>query len=322
MKIINLFILFLFEIINADVTTQYNYPIDIKSKVDIALQKKDNTEIYRYMAIKPRFSENIANNMVNQLIPKAIKTENEKSSIILYNDRGKSIQFFKSTGTYSFVDKESDGDIKTVLSGVNDSVIAIESKLFPIANEIIANIFGKDAEQFKFLNHEYEYIFKGAGSENKFLKSITYRYGKIKDGFPIVGNTNHVRVTLNATTGKLSKLAIKDFELSQQGKVKRKIKNNSLRKYLYKELGKPYFAQKPTGEIIDYAKVEIEDVIESYFAIDCNGQKLLLPHATFLIKSQLKDGKTIESRVIIPLDVEYSTNIDAEDILEIENGMK
>ena len=305
----------------ANSSAQNQIPIEIKSKARLAFKNDDKKNISLYKVSKPDFSEKKAYDIIDLLLPNASKQKIEKGNVIHFRKDQKNFKFFKSEGLYIFNDNDIESDLTDLPPKQTETINAITGNLLPEAEKMLEKLLKKEVDQFQFMNNEYEYITTGPGSENEFLKSVTFRFVRVQDELPICGSTNHIKITFDAK-GRFSRLVIKDYKLEKLEMVKRKVKNDRLEKYLRKELKQPYFAKKPNGEPIAYTNIEVVDCINAYMPIDYKMQKVLLPHAYFKIKSKVASGETMKSRVFFPFDAEFAANVDPEDIIELEEPAK
>ena len=229
----------------------------------------------------------------------------------------KDLKYFKRRGSYCFIDKEVENDISNLSLSTTDVIESLKKDLYPKVENLLDKILGNDASQFKFMNYEYDYISTGPEREKQFLKTITYRFVRVQDDLPIVGSTNHVKITLDSK-GRLARYSLTDYTIEEFRKVRRKVKNNSLEKYLKKELRKTYYTKKPDGKDFEFDENEVIDCITSYLPVKCLKNQLLLPHAFIKINCLKESGKERKLTVYLPLDAEFAEDIEPEDVIELE----
>ena len=230
---------------------------------------------------------------------------------IQYNNNAKSQQLWigSDDGAVTYLDNQ--------IETLTDEDVANQASLRRIADGYIAELEGNYGANYQFVNCEFGYYADREKSIDKKLSSFAFRYVRLLDGRLVLGNTDYCIVSLGKN-GTIGYVKIVNPELTKERNVKQEIAMNKMQKYLDRHLNSNKYKRGVDGCDTLINSVSVQQSTPSFFAIKVGNENYLIPHLSFITEAEIADGTKAIREVHIPVDAEFSSNVDGEDIVQLE----
>lgn len=289
-----------------------------KVKEKVMNTSKVGDDLYVYKVTRKAFNKARIEQKVESMRLKGFEptSEDETDEHILFRNEelGQHLYYDKNKNATRYRNKQIE------YLGLSKDDSKAEKKLDKLAAKHLHDILKEEKTKYKLMNKEYEfYAFRGDAVER--VGTITYRFVRVLDKRPVLGNTSHVRITLGKD-GKVRLFQINNPRIEKWKPLNKKVKSSSLEKCLKKRVNSDKYGKLQNGDKVKVKKTRALKSTESYVCETRSNQRFLVPHISFYTENQIEGQRNVNGRIHISMDGESNVDVDENDVIDLRNERK